>query len=55
MDRIKDVNVYSNEISYTTTLVAETAAVRDIVGGEFVGGVDVVKDFWSCFIVKGVK
>ena len=55
MDRIKDANVHPNEISYTTTLVAETAAARDIVGGEFAGGVDVVKDLWSRFIAKGVK
>ena len=55
MDRMKSQKMRPNEISYTTTLIAETAAARDILGGEFAGGVDVVKELWSRFIARRVK
>ena len=55
MDRMQSHKMRPNEISYTTTLIAETAAAREIAGGEFAGGVDVVKELWSRFIARRVK
>jgi len=49
MSRLKDENRRPNEVSYTTTLVAECAAARELAGKEHAGGVDVVIDLWREF------
>ena len=54
---LKDKNCRPDAVSYTTTLVAETAAAQGVVGAgaEFAGGVEVVKSLWNNFIKKNVK
>ena len=55
MNRMKDVNKRPNEVSYTTTLIAECAAARELAGKEHAGGVDVVVDLWREFRDKEVQ
>ena len=55
MDREKDVDRRPNEVSYTTLLVAETAAARDIAGGEFKCGLEYISSLWETFLERNIN